>query len=77
MSQNLKPSHKSKSQPLEFKQKFKYRKGKSNREAIDMKGEICMVIALVLLVLSLFNASVVMAQTLKYAPAPQERPQGF
>ena len=57
--------------------KFKYGKGKSNREAIDMKGKICVAIAIALLVLSLINASVVMAETLKYAPAPQERPQGF
>ena len=42
-----------------------------------MKEKICVAIAIALLVLSLFNASVVMAQTLKYAPAPQERPQGF
>ncbi|MGB7532203.1 MAG: hypothetical protein WA977_04385 [Halobacteriota archaeon] len=42
-----------------------------------MKGKICVVIAIALLVLSLFNASVVMAQTLKYAPAPQELPHGF
>ena len=30
-----------------------------------------------MLVLSLITASIVMAQTLKYAPAPQELPQGF
>ena len=42
-----------------------------------MKGKICVVVAIVLLVLSLFNASVVMAQTLKYAPTPQELPHGF
>ena len=42
-----------------------------------MKGKICVVIAIVLLALSSFNASVVMAQTLKYAPAPQELPEGF
>jgi hypothetical protein len=42
-----------------------------------MKGKICVVIAIVLLVLSLITASVVMAQTLKYAPAPQELPLGF
>ena len=37
-----------------------------------MKGKICVVIAIVLLALSLINASVVMAETLKYIPFPQE-----
>jgi len=41
-----------------------------------MKGKICMVMV-VLLVLSLITASSVMAQTLKYAPTPQELPEGF
>ena len=42
-----------------------------------MKGKICVVIAIALLVLSVINASIVMAQTLKYAPTPQELSQGF
>ena len=42
-----------------------------------MKGKICVVTVFVLLVLSLITASVVMAETLKYIPAPQEIPQGF
>ena len=42
-----------------------------------MKRKICVVIAIVLLVLSLFSASVVMAETLKYIPSPQEISQGF
>ena len=37
-----------------------------------MKGKICVVTVFVLLVLSLITASVVMAQTLKYIPFPQE-----
>ncbi len=42
-----------------------------------MKEKIYVVIAIVLLALSSFNASIVMAETLKYIPAPQEIPQGF
>jgi PGF-CTERM protein len=37
-----------------------------------MNGKICVVIAIVLLVSLLVNASVVMAETLKYIPFPQE-----
>ena len=42
-----------------------------------MKEKSCMAIAIVLLVLSVITASSVMAGTLKYAPTPQELPQGF
>ena len=37
-----------------------------------MNGKICVVITIVLLVSLLVNASIVMAETLKYIPFPQE-----
>lgn len=37
-----------------------------------MKGKICLEIAIALLILSLINASIVMAETVKYIPFPQE-----
>ena len=43
-----------------------------------MKEKSCVVIAIVLLVFSgVIDASVVMAQALKYAPTPQELPEEF